>query len=148
MRLKIYTALAGMLLVLVGVLALVPASVSAAQSGAQLWTALGGNVVCGIAIHPVNSPPMELLCSSPVIPTPKTGFGDGGNVFLGSDGRPSLRRLSQDSFVASHQVKLEPGTTWSVGPIAVRCHVGAKRVRCENQQHHGFTLTRHSYDAF
>jgi hypothetical protein len=128
--------------------ALAAAPVLGAESGAQLWTALGGNVVCGIAIHPPNSPPMQLLCSSPVVPTPKQGFGDGGNVFLGSDGRPKLERLSQDSFEGDHQVKLRSGTRWSVGPIFLFCDVKASAVRCENQQHHGFTITRHFYHAF
>ncbi len=141
------TAVAAVVAAVLLALLMAPAA-PAAESGAQLWSALGGNVVCGIAIHPVNSPPMELLCSSPAVPTPKTGEGDGGNVFLGSDGRPSLRRLSQDSFVGTHQVKLSPGTTWSVGPIFVHCRVGAGRVRCENRAHHGFMITRHSYRAF
>jgi len=35
----------------------------AATSDAQLWTALGGEIVCGVAIHPPNAPPMQLLCS-------------------------------------------------------------------------------------
>jgi hypothetical protein len=131
-------------------LAAAAAPALAASSSPELWTALGGNVVCGLAIHPVNTPPIQLLCSSPVVPAPKTGsaVGDPGNVFLGSIGRPLLRRLSQDSFVGSHQVKLPRGTTWSVGPIAVRCTVSTSRVRCENRRGHGFTITRRSYAAF
>jgi hypothetical protein len=133
-------------LLVAAVLAAMPAQ--AADSGVPLWTALGGDVVCGIAIHPPNSPPMSLLCSSPVIPIPKRGFGDGGNVFLYGAGRPTLERLSQDSFITSHETPLSDGTVWSTGAFAVRCHVSAKRVRCENHQRHGFTITRLSYRAF
>src|SRR5689334_15792154 len=61
------------------------------MSSAQLWTALGGKVTCGVAIHPVNSPPMQLLCNAKPVPPPKAkGIGDPGFVFLGSTGRPSL----------------------------------------------------------
>ena len=126
-----------------------PALASTASS-AQLWTALGGNVVCGIAIHPVNTPPTQLLCSARAVPAPKTkGIGDPGFVFLGSVGRPSLARLSQDSFVGTRQVALGSGRKWGgVGPIEVTCKIGASSVRCVNRAHHGFTITRSSYSAF
>jgi hypothetical protein len=119
-------------------------------SSAQLWTALGGNVVCGVAIHPVNTPPMQLLCSAKPVPAPKAkGIGDPGFVFLGSTGRPSLARLSQDSFVGTHQVALRRGRKWGgVGPISVTCTIGASAVRCVNRSDHGFTITRSSYHAF
>jgi hypothetical protein len=120
-------------------------------STAQLWTALGRNVTCGIAIHPVNTPPMQLLCSARSVPAPKTnqGFGDPGFVFLGSTGRPSLARLSQDSFVGTHPVALGSGQRWGgIGPIKVTCTIGASAVRCVNRAHHGFTITRSSYRAF
>jgi len=121
----------------------------ASTSGAQLWTALGGDVACGIAIHPPNSPPMRLLCSARVVPPPRAGgVGDPGFVFLGSTGRPSPARLSQDSFVGTHSVVLHRGTTWSVGPISVTCTVSASAVRCENRSRHGFTITAKSYRAF
>jgi hypothetical protein len=119
-----------------------------ADSGATLWTALGGNVVCGLAIHPPGTPPERLLCSSPVIPTARTGFGDGGNVFLGSEGRPALARLSQDTFAGAHEVKLTNGTTWTLGELFLFCRVSEKRVRCENEAHHGFTITLRSYHSF
>jgi hypothetical protein len=127
-----------------------PALASTRASSAQLWTALGGNVVCGIAIHPVNSPPMQLLCSARSIPAPKAGgFGDPGFVFLGSTGRPSLARLSQDSFVGTHQVTLGSGRKWGgIGPVEVTCTIGASSVRCVNRARHGFTITRSSYRAF
>jgi hypothetical protein len=121
----------------------------ASTSGAQLWTALGGNVVCGVAIHPPNAPPMRLLCSARAVPAPRIpGVGDPGFVFLGSTGRPSPARLSQDSFVGAHEVPLRGGSTWSVGPIGVTCTVSATAVRCENRSHHGFTITAKRYRAF
>lgn len=131
----------------VGVLA--PAPALASTSGAQLWTALGGQVFCGIAIHPPNSPPMQLLCSARAVPAPKgKGIGDPGFVFLGSVGRPERARLSQDSFVGTKPVKLRGGSSWSVGPIAVKCTVRARAVRCTNRSGHGFTITKNSYRAF
>ena len=121
----------------------------ASASAAQLWSALGGQITCGIAIHPPNSPPMELLCDAPSVPPPKHGgFGDPGFVFLGSVARPSLARLSQDSFVGAHAVRLRAGRSWSVGPIAVTCRIAAAAVRCTNRAHHGFTITKSSYRAF
>jgi hypothetical protein len=92
---------------------------------------------------------MQLLCGSPPVPAPKHGgIGDPGFVFLGSTGRPSLARLSQDSFVGTHAVKLKPGRSWSIGPIAVTCRVSATAVRCANRSRHGFTITKSSYRAF
>jgi len=122
----------------------------ASGSSAQLWSALGGKVICGVAIHPPNSPPMELLCSARSVPAPPKGqgFGDPGFVFLGSTGHPKRARLSQDSFVGSHAVKLKSGAKWKVGPIAVTCTVSAKAVRCINRSHHGFKITKNSYRAF
>jgi hypothetical protein len=127
----------------------VGATGAAATSDAQIWTALGDDVTCGIAIHPENSPPMQLLCSAVPVPPPKHGgFGDPGFVFLGSTGRPLRARLSQDSFVASNPVKLKSGRSWAVGPIAVTCKISATAVRCANRSHHGFTITKSSYRAF
>jgi hypothetical protein len=130
----------------IAVLAPVPAL---ASSGAELWTALGRQVTCGIAIHPPNTPPMQLLCSARSVPAPKAkGFGDPGFVFLGSVGRPERARLSQDSFVGTNPVKLARGSSWSVGPIAVKCTVSATAVRCTNHSRHGFKITKSSYRAF
>jgi len=121
----------------------------ASMSSAQLWTALGGNVTCGVAIHPVNSPPMQLLCSAKPVPAPKAnGVGDPGFVFLGSTGHPSLARLSQDSFVGTKPVVLSRGRTWGIGPISVTCAIRPGAVRCSNRSHHGFTITKSSYRAF
>jgi hypothetical protein len=121
----------------------------ASTSGAQLWTALGGNVICGVAIHPPNTPPIELLCSARSIPPPKAkGIGDPGFVFLGSLGGPSLALLSQDSFVGKHDVALKSGSRWGGGPIKVKCTIGATAVRCVNRAHHGFRITKSSYRSF
>lgn len=121
----------------------------ASTSSAQLWTALGGKVTCGVAIHPVNSPPMQLLCSAKPVPPPKAkSIGDPGFVFLGSTGHPSLARLSQDSFVGTKPVALSKGRKWSIGPISVTCTIGSRAVRCANRSHHGFTITKSTYHAF
>ncbi len=121
----------------------------ASTSGAQLWTALAGKVICGVATHPPNTPPIQLLCSAPQVPAPKTkGIGDPGFVFLGSVGRPSLARLSQDSFVASSPAALESPSKWGIGPIQVTCTISTRAVRCTNRSHHGFTITKSSYRAF
>jgi hypothetical protein len=127
-----------------------PAPALASTSSAQLWTALGGNVTCGVAVHPPNTPPIQLLCSARGIPAPKAvGIGDPGFVFLGSVGHPALARLSQDSFVGAHQVVLRNGSSWGgLGPIKVRCTIGAIAVRCANRSHHGFTITESSYRSF
>jgi hypothetical protein len=144
-------------MLLIPVVSLILASSAAATSGsqtaspssAQLWTALGGQVTCGVAIHPVNSPPMQLLCDSPPVPAPKHGgFGDPGFVFIGTVGRPTLARLSQDSFVGTHAVPLKAGRSWAIGPIAVTCRISATAVRCTNRSRHGFTITKSSYRAF
>ncbi len=121
----------------------------ASTSSAQLWTALGGKVTCGVAIHPVNSPPMQLLCSAKPVPAPKTnGVGDPGFVFLGSTGHSLLARLSQDSFVGTKPVALSQGRQWGIGPISVTCTIGSRAVSCANRSHHGFTITKSSYRAF
>lgn len=136
------------LLIIACVLAL-SAPALASASDAQIWTALNGNVTCGIAIHPPNSPPMELLCSARSVPAPKAkGVGDPGFVFLGSNGRPVLARLSQDSFVGTSPLALKTGSKWSVGPIGVKCTISAKAVRCVNRSRHGFTITKSSYRSF
>jgi hypothetical protein len=133
----------------VGAAVALPAPAIAFTSGAEQWTALGGEVICGIAIHPINTPPMQLLCSATSVPAPKTkGIGDPGFVFLGSTGHPLLARLSQDSFVGSHPVALKPGSSWGGGPITVSCTVTVRTLRCTNRSHHGFTITKRSYRSF
>jgi hypothetical protein len=127
-----------------------PAQAIASASTAELWTALGGIVACGVAIHPPNSPPMQVLCSARPVPAPKaTGVGDPGFVFLASTGRPSLARLSQDSFVGTHAAALKAGRRWTGGgPIRVTCTISAHAVRCVNHSGHGFTITRTSFRSF
>lgn len=129
------------------VAAAAPASL-ASQSSVKLWTALGGDLVCGIAIHPPGTQPTRVLCSGPGIPVARHGYGDGHFVFLGSHGRPTLARLSQDSFAGSRQVALRAGTRWAPARPSVFCQVKATNVRCENRDSHGFTVTKHSYKAF
>ncbi len=129
--------------------ALVPAAACASTSGARLWTALGANVTCGVAIHPPGTSPAQLLCSAKPVPPPKAkGIGDPGFVFLSSVGHPSLARLSQDSFVGTNPVALRSGSTWGGGVIGVTCTISATAVTCSNHSHHGFTITRRSYRAF
>ena len=92
---------------------------------------------------------MRLLCSARAVPAPKgKGVGDPGFVFLGSTGRPSLARLSQDSFVGTTPIALASGRSWGIGPISVTCTIRAREVRCANRTHHGFTITANSYHAF
>jgi hypothetical protein len=118
-------------------------------SHAPLWTALGGDITCGVAIHAPGSPASQVLCSAKPVPAPKAkGIGDPGFVFLASTGHPLLARLSQDSFVGSSPVALENGSTWTSSPIRVTCSISASAVRCTNHAHHGFTITKSSYRAF
>jgi hypothetical protein len=93
---------------------------------------------------------MQLLCAATPVPAPKgnEGFGDPGFVFLGSVGRPSLARLSQDSFVGTNPVALHRGRRWAIGPIDVTCTISATAVRCANRSDHGFLITKRSYRAF
>jgi hypothetical protein len=126
-----------------------PGSAPASTSDAQLWSALGGNVICGVAIHPLNTPPIQLLCSATPIPAPRAkGSGDPGFVFIGSVGPPSRARLSQDSFVGTSPVALKSGSGWQGGPIDVKCKIGVRAVRCVNRSHHGFRITKTSYRSF
>lgn len=138
------------LLLLVGVLGLaLSGSALASSSGAELWTALDGNVTCGVAIHPPNTPPIQLLCSAVPVPAPKgNGVGDPGFVFLGSTGRPRLARLSQDSFTGTNPVILKSSSLWRSVPFRVTCVISPTAVRCTNSSHHGFTITKRSYRAF
>ena len=114
-----------------------------------LWTALGGKVTCGVAIHAASSPASQLLCSARPVPAPKAaGIGDPGFVFLGSAGSPLLARLSQNSFVGTRPVALGTGSTWSSTSIRLTCAISASAVRCTNHSHHGFSITKSSYRAF
>jgi hypothetical protein len=74
-------------------------------------------------------------------PEPDPGF-----VFLGTQGRTILARLSQDSFEGSTPVALAGESTWSA--LGITCRISATRVRCANRSGHGFTIGKHSYEAF
>jgi len=129
--------------------AIAPSAALASTSEPSLWTALGGNVSCGIAIHVPGTPASQVLCSARPVPPPKSkAFGDPGFVFLSSGGRPSLARLSQDTFAGTNPVALRSGATWTSGAVKVKCAITARAVTCSNRSHHGFTITRSSYRAF
>lgn len=91
----------------------VAAHAASTTSKAELWTALGGNLGCGAAIHSPGKPVTQIICSDIRIPAPKNegpADGDPGFVFLGSSGRPVLARTSQDTFAGTgNPVKLPRG---------------------------------------
>jgi len=123
-------------------------------SHASLWQALGGKVRCGLAL----GTPSRLLCSSRAIPAPKGSNpmeGDPGFVFLGTSRRPTVARLSQNTWVGAesfplHQVfvPLGSGRRWSTRNRRITCAIRRRSIRCTNDAGHGFTLTRSSYRAF
>jgi hypothetical protein len=125
-----------------------PAAAVAATSHVELWTALSGQITCGVAIHVPGTPATQILCSSTAVPAPKGhSIGDPGFVFLPTRGRPSLARLSQDSFQGINTVVLTGTRTWRrIG--AITCTLSASAVRCTNRSRHGFTISRTSYRAF
>jgi hypothetical protein len=130
----------------------VAAHAASTTSKAELWTALGGNLGCGAAIHSPGKPVTQIICSDIRIPAPKNegpADGDPGFVFLGSSGRPVLARTSQDTFAGTgNPVKLPAGTTWRLAAVNVTCTISAQSVRCVNGAHHGFTITKRSYASF
>jgi hypothetical protein len=133
-------------------LALLPAAAALASSShVRLWTALGGRVVCGLAVGAPHAP-RQLLCASRVVPAPANSSpaeGDPGFVFLRSRGRAKPARLSQDTFAGTgNPVALASGTRWQLRALGASCKIMAASVRCANRSHHGFTLTRHSYKPF
>jgi hypothetical protein len=78
-------------------------------SHAQLWSALEGQVMCGIFAH-YCAPARRLLCAGRSIPPPQDGDvsdGDPGFVLLESAGAPQPTRLSQYSWQA-HRVRPLP----------------------------------------
>ena len=74
----------------------------AATSSAQLWTALAGRLTCGVAIHPPNSPPMQLLCSARVVPGSKGERRRRSGLRVSRVDRPSLRGTAQPGLVRRH----------------------------------------------
>jgi hypothetical protein len=135
-------------LLLASFLLLLATPALAATSHVKFWQALGNHVGCGVAIHSPGKPATQVLCSGAAIPPPPhgAGYGDPGYVFLSAQGRPILARLTQDSFEGSTPVALSPGRTWS--ELGITCRISATRVRCANRSGHGFSIGKHSYEAF
>jgi hypothetical protein len=125
-----------------------PVPALASTSHVKDWQALGNDVFCGVAIHAPDKPATQVLCSAASIPPPPhgLGYGDPGFAFLGAQGRPILARLTQDSFEGSAPVALSDGSTWS--KLGITCRISATRVRCANRSEHGFTIGKHTYQAF
>jgi hypothetical protein len=127
-------------------------AVAASTSHVALWTALGGNLSCGPAIHEPGKPVSQIICSDIHIPPPKSqgpADGDPGFVFLASSGRPVPARTSQDTFAGTgNPVSLPAGTTWRISAVNVTCVISAQSVRCQNGAHHGFTITKRAYTSF
>src|SRR5437763_7897037 len=85
----------------VAALFLVPAASAAAPvSHATSFVNKSGKVMCGVMIHATTKPASAVLCAAKGIPAPKHGgVGDSGFVSLSASGKPTLLRLSQNSFV-------------------------------------------------
>ncbi len=143
--------LAALGLAVLGTIAASAATASGA-SHSQIFTAVGEEVICGIAVHG-KGPAREVLCASPKVPAPKhvsSKVGDPGFVFLSKTGKPRPARLSQYSWQApalSGKAALGSGT-WSAGSVGVTCKVTKMSVECTNKSGHGFTITATSYKPF
>jgi hypothetical protein len=128
------------------------AAAAGGPSHAQIFTAVGEGVTCGIAAHG-KGPAREILCAALPIPAPKhvnSNVGDPGFVFLAKGGKPKPARLSQYSWQApglSHRAILSGGT-WTSGAVGVTCTITKTSVRCANKAGHGFTITEKSYKPF
>lgn len=123
-------------------------------SHARIFSALEGQVVCGIAVHGPG-PARELLCSAASVPAPKhvsPEAGDPGFVLLARSGRARPTRLSQYSWQApaglEHAPMLGPGRTWSFRPIGITCSATKESISCANRARHGFTIGTDSYSGF
>jgi hypothetical protein len=125
-------------------------------STAPLWAALGGKVICGLAIHSPGTP-SELLCFARPVPAPvhtRASEGDPGYVFLRSVGHSRLARLSQYSWAreggyeSKHRAALAAGQKWSGGALKVTCTISPNAVRCVNRSNHGYVITKSSYRMF
>lgn len=118
----------------------------ASTSHAKFWQGPSNKIYCGIMIGG-----KQVLCSSSKVPAPphtSSKDGDPGFVSIGKKGKPTLLRLSQNSFESGHLTKLASGTTWN--SLGVTCTVAAKSVTCKNTSKHGFaiSLTGKGYKAF
>jgi len=105
----------------------------ASSSHAKFWQNPTHNVDCGII---------------PAPPHTTSKDGDPGFVSIGKTGKPTLLRLSQDSFVSDHIVTLSKDAKWS--SLGVTCTLGAKSVTCKNTSGHGFELygSKKGYKSF
>jgi hypothetical protein len=131
-----------------------PALARRNASHAQLWSALGGKVTCGLAIRSPSSPNMALCGSRPIPPPhdPNDTEGDPGFVYLKQHGSPILAKLSQYSWERGWRYKesttptpLPAGTTWTLPGGGVKCLIRQTSVRCSNRDGKGFVLRRSSY---
>jgi hypothetical protein len=118
----------------------------ASTSHAKFWQNPTHNVDCGIMIGG-----KQVLCSAPKIPAPPhttSKDGDPGFVSIGKKGKPTLLRLSQDSFESDNLVTLSSGAKWS--SLGVTCTLGAKSVTCKNKSGHGFEIygSKKGYKSF
>lgn len=129
-----------------------PAEAAGGASHAQIFTALGEEVTCGIAAQ-IKGQAREVLCAAVSVPAPKhvsSKVGDPGFVFLSKTGKPRPARLSQYSWQApalSNRPALSGGT-WSAGSVGVTCSITKTSIRCTNKSGHGFTITASSYKPF
>jgi hypothetical protein len=83
----------------------------------------------------------DVLCSAKPIPAPKhtsSVDGDPGFVSIGKTGKPTLLRLSQDSFEGTTPKTEKAGTTWTYNGVS--CTIAAKSVTCRNKSGHGFEI--------
>ena len=64
--------------------------------------------------------------------------GDPGFVSIGKTGKPTLLRLSQDSFEGTAPKTETAGTTWTYNGVS--CTIAAKSVTCKNKSGHGFEI--------
>jgi hypothetical protein len=152
----VVAALASLSLLCQGAVAGGASTAASAVSHASLWQALGGRVRCGLAL--TTKPPSQILCEARAIPAPKGSNpmeGDSGFAFLGRTRRPTVARLSQNTWVGAESsplrqvfVRLGAGRTWSSRQLRITCSIGRRSVRCTNRSAHGFVLTRSSYRAF
>jgi hypothetical protein len=119
-----------------GVIATGALAATSAASAPKLWQNPTHKVVCGIMIGG-----KDVLCSAKPIPAPphtNSNDGDPGFVSIGKTGKPTLLRLSQDSFEGTTPATEKAGTKWSFN--GVTCKIAAKSVTCKNKSGHGFEI--------
>jgi hypothetical protein len=112
------------------------AATSSAHPAPKFWQNPTHKVACGIMIGG-----NDVLCSAKPIPAPphtNSSDGDPGFVSIGKTGKPTLLRLSQDSFEGTKPATEKQGTTWIFN--GVTCKVAATSVTCKNKSRHGFEI--------